>query len=1115
MKKITFLLLSALFMADFVVAQTFSTEDYQKAAWMTLRFYGGQRSSQKSLEGPNWLIMDHDVSSSDQSSLSGKGFSASAYRKGYDFTNDADGSVDLSGGWFDCGDHVKFGQTQFYSAYIVLKGFSEWPTGYDDYYSYDYSGYHAAQDFSWEGKKGIPNGIPDVLDEVKFVCEFFIKCSPNATTFYSQVGDGNNDQKNWLTSVAKAALPNNQGGQNDGSRSVVKNPDDCAMPSFCAATLALFSKVYKKYDSEFAETCLQHAKYAFSYASAKKGKSAAAGGFYPAHKNPYDAYICAAAELFWATGDNSYKSQAISNNSNVKDHNWQFGFDNCDDIAIYNLLKLGDTSQLELLKKFINSYYKGHVNSEGVYQSTDSWGTLRYNGNVAFIMALYDTYMEENAVDNSIYANIDFIMGNNSANFSYIVGFKPRSGNYTAAQHPYHRNVYLNDNASAGQQNLNIPNRNKQFGALCGSQGYNPNTLKNASSDAQGITEVGIDLNAGLTGALAYIVSKIAPVDTSKFSVEETIEITSTTIPPISASEEEDLPELQLSEFFSTTDNELVHSVESSDPAIVYPVMRGEVLEFVQYGTGTVTITVTATAGTSTASQSFTITINPKQEVKPCELIITPEISDVSCFGGEDGKIELSVSGGVDPYQFKWSTGRTSNGIYSVSAGDYSVLVRDSVGCTTTSSFSIEEPSEISVWEDITNPTCGQDNGAISIAVSGGTAPYTQIWSKANSDAAVVIVPENLTSDVYKVIIIDDNGCRITKNYALQDGGAPTVSLVSVTPSKCNEATGSCEIAISGGVEPYSISWLDSASVWNEKKRPALLPRDYTVTVSDATNCRSAFRVEVPTIPLRPPEIALVTVGEESGKNLVVWQKPETDVIDHYTIWREGDEYGKYDKLGTVPFAETSIFADPDADIMAQSWRYKISATDACGNESPLSKEHKTIHLQKNRGLDGEVNLVWDSYEGVEYASYLIYRQTKTKVELFKKVSASLNRYTDLNPPTDVIGYYVAIQLHDTVDVNKPLKAESGPFIIAISNIAELENYADAIEEVPENQIITYAKEKNIIVNSMEQANVWVFDITGQLVAQQNIRQTTAIPVKAAGVYIVIVGDSVSKVVIY
>jgi len=499
-----------------VVAQKFTTEDYKKATWMTLRFYGAQRSSQKSLEGPNWLIIDHEVSQSDQSGLSGKGFSASAYRKGYDFTNDADGSVDLSGGWFDCGDHVKFGQTQYYSAYIVLKGYSEWPAGYDDYYSYDYSGYRAAQDFTWEGGKGTPNGIPDVLDEIKFACEFFIKCAPNASTFYSQVGDGGADHTNWVTSVAMAALPKNQGGQNNGSRSVVKNPNDCAMPSFCAATLALFSKVYKKFDPDFAATCLQHAKYAYSYASSHKGNSADGGSFYPAHKNPYDAYICAAAELYWATGDNSYKNDAISNKGNVNDHNWQFGYNNSDDIAIYNLLKLGDTSQLELLEKFITNYYKGKA-SNNVYQSSDNWGTLRYNGNVAFITALYDTYKKKNTVDSFIYGNVDFIMGNNGSNFSYIVGFTPKSGNYTSFKHPHHRNVYLTDNINAAQQNLNIPTRNAQFGFLGGGKGYNPSTIMNAATQDYEITEGGIDYNAGLVGALAYIVSKTAPVDTNKF----------------------------------------------------------------------------------------------------------------------------------------------------------------------------------------------------------------------------------------------------------------------------------------------------------------------------------------------------------------------------------------------------------------------------------------------------------------------------------------------------------------------------------------------------------------------------------------------------------------------
>src|SRR5690606_31201297 len=92
------------------VAQNFQTDDYRKALWMATRFYGGQRSG----EGPNWLTMDH--------------------KTGKDFTRDADGDYSLAGGWHDCGDHVKYGQTQFYSGYMLLKAYAEYPAGFDDHY---------------------------------------------------------------------------------------------------------------------------------------------------------------------------------------------------------------------------------------------------------------------------------------------------------------------------------------------------------------------------------------------------------------------------------------------------------------------------------------------------------------------------------------------------------------------------------------------------------------------------------------------------------------------------------------------------------------------------------------------------------------------------------------------------------------------------------------------------------------------------------------------------------------------------------------------------------------------------------------------------------------------
>lgn len=477
-----------------VVAQTFTSDDYKKAGWMTLRFYGGQRISLKDHSAPNWLIMDHGA--------------------GYDFDKDADGSTDLTGGWFDCGDHVLFGQTFFYSAYVVLKGYDAFPEGYDDYYSYNYSGYQAAGDFSWEGKKGQPNGIPDVLDEIKAACEFMIKATPNGNTFYSQKGDGNADHKNWVTSVKMATLSRNDGGQSDGPRSVVKNPNDGSMPSFCAATLALMSRLYAQFDPDFAETCLQHAKYAYSYASGKKGACAAAGSFYPANTNMYTAYICAAAELYWATNDNSYKQTALSNSGQLKDYNWAFGYNNNYDVAAYNLAMLGDSNGAEWLEFYVTNYYKGKT-SNGIFQISDNWGTFRYLGNAAFVVALYNKYKGNTSIDTFVTDQVDFIMGKNAANMSCIVGFKPSSGSYTYFSQPHHRNVYLSDGNN--NSNLSIPSRNTQFGFLGGGSGYNVNTLKNAKADEYTITEGGVDYQAALVGAFGYINSFLSPIDPNKF----------------------------------------------------------------------------------------------------------------------------------------------------------------------------------------------------------------------------------------------------------------------------------------------------------------------------------------------------------------------------------------------------------------------------------------------------------------------------------------------------------------------------------------------------------------------------------------------------------------------
>jgi len=508
MKK--FLLFPFLFAGMFIsyipkaFSQGFTDNQYKKALWMTTRMYGGQRSGEN-----NWLVADHLPEGVDPA------------LRGLCFIHDQDtDGYDLSGGWHDCGDHVKFGQTQFYAGYMLLKGYAEFPQGYDDYYSIDYKGYKASGDWSWEGGKGAPNGIPDILDEVKHGTDFFIKCARNANTFYYQVGQGGPDHQKWVTAVKMQTLPVAEGGE---PRVVYKNPNGASMASFCGATLALMSRIYRKFDPAYADLCLQHALYAYAYAKAHPGTAATGdGGFYSANDNWKDDYASMCAELYWATGENTYKTEALSfsiapapgQGGDIYGKNYGFDYSNNGDIAIYNLALLGKPNAKSYLDQIVQNFYLGNVQADGQFAGGNTgWGPLRYNANTAFIVALWQKLYGTTSTPNQyIYDNIDYILGKNSANQSFVVGFGTNS-----PKHPHLRNIYLRDDnpGDAVKAILPIPAKNAQSGYMCGGT-RNPASFNDNVVNYEH-TEGGIDYNACLVGALAFINSVLAPVDTNKF----------------------------------------------------------------------------------------------------------------------------------------------------------------------------------------------------------------------------------------------------------------------------------------------------------------------------------------------------------------------------------------------------------------------------------------------------------------------------------------------------------------------------------------------------------------------------------------------------------------------
>ena len=507
---------------------SFDKEQYQKTLWMTTRFYGAQRMG----EGVNWLVATHeanDVSNAIQ-------FDRSKFVKGKSYLKDADGDYDLTGGWFDCGDFVLFGQTFFYSSYMLLLGYTAFPEGYPDFYSEDYHGYIESDDYTWEGGQGEPDGIPDILNEVKYATDYILKAVRDNRTFYYQKGDGDMDHKVWCTSTAKSAIPVKLGGEADGTRPISKATGNVtAMASQASAALAVMARVYAKYDEDYAAACLEKAKVACEFVeNTSKGTTTAPQ--YPVGDRYIHDMVAMYAELYKTTKDQTYLRKAEANCSwmdNRKEYNYNYTlcYDHREDLAAYAMASIGSESSygekaLNVLKFYADTMY---VPQSGYFlnklpgkdwRGGEPWGVLRFPANQAFVRALYDKLTGEETISPYISATVDYLMGDNGNHFSYIVGFGDK---YPAYSH--HRNLYRTDLNDLEKEQAKLPKIDKnykfaQIGYLVGGS-RNNGEYKDDINNYSG-TEGGIDYNAGLVGALAYINSKLNPVSEPQ-DIEEPI----------------------------------------------------------------------------------------------------------------------------------------------------------------------------------------------------------------------------------------------------------------------------------------------------------------------------------------------------------------------------------------------------------------------------------------------------------------------------------------------------------------------------------------------------------------------------------------------------------------
>jgi Right handed beta helix region/SprB repeat/Protein of unknown function (DUF1565) len=203
------------------------------------------------------------------------------------------------------------------------------------------------------------------------------------------------------------------------------------------------------------------------------------------------------------------------------------------------------------------------------------------------------------------------------------------------------------------------------------------------------------------------------------------------------------------------------------------------------------------------------------------------------CFNAAEGSASADVNGGTAPYTYFWSNGNTSNEINNLLAGVYTVTVTDANGCTTTASYEVTQP--IQVTASITNNSTACSNIA-TVAAGGGTPGYSYSWSNGSTSATISGVPVG----TYTVTVTDENGCTATAsvNLTVTEAFNPSASATNISCFGLNN--GSITVTNVNGSAPFMFS-KDGGVTFVSGTLPYtfnnLEPNTYNIAVKDANGC--------------------------------------------------------------------------------------------------------------------------------------------------------------------------------------------------------------------------------------------------------------------------------------
>ncbi len=415
-----------------------------------------------------------------------------------------DVGLDLTGGWYDAGDHVKFGFPQAATVTMLAWGAVEYRSAYQ-----------------------ASGQLPHLLNNLRWVNDYFIKAHPSPNVFYGQVGSGDPDHAFWgPAEVMPMARPAYRIDATCGG-------SDLAAET--AAAMAASSMVFRPTDPAYANTLVTHAEQLYAFADTVRRAYheciTDATNFYRSWSGYQDELVWGAIWLYRATGDSSYLAKAESyydnlakeSQSDTPAYRWTHDWDD-KTYGSYVLLAMltGEQRYIDDANRWLDWWTVG-VNGDRVSYSPggqawlSQWGSLRYTANTAWIALLYsdwvaDPVRAERYHDFGV-SQINYILGDNPRNSSYVVGYGDNP-----PRNPHHRTAH-----GSWLDSLQTPaeNRHVLYGALVGGPSSPNDQYVDDRTDFV-MNEVAIDYNAGFTSALARMYAEFGGAPLGDFPPTET-----------------------------------------------------------------------------------------------------------------------------------------------------------------------------------------------------------------------------------------------------------------------------------------------------------------------------------------------------------------------------------------------------------------------------------------------------------------------------------------------------------------------------------------------------------------------------------------------------------------